>query len=148
MMPLSRKLAAMFACVFVLGGISGALISMNYGTLRFADFLNRTGDPASLAQRINTKLVSQYRLGADEQARIAPLSREMAQNLYALRQKFGVDVLASIDASHEKIAAQMSPAHRAAYQKDNLDRHQRAASMLMPTSTPATGTIGADGSHS
>ena len=72
-------------------------------------------------------------------SRIAPLAREMARNLYTLRQKFADDVLASIDASHEKIAAQMSPAHRAAYQKDNLDRHQRAASMLMPASSPANG---------
>lgn len=139
MMPPSRKLAVMFACVFVLGAIAGALVSMNFGTLRFADFLNRTNDPASLGQRINANLAAQYHLDAEEQSRIAPLAREMARNLYTLRQKFADDVLASIDASHEKIAAQMSPAHRAAYQKDNLDRHQRAASMLMPASSPANG---------
>ncbi len=144
----SRKLAAMFACVFVLGAVAGALVSMNFYDLRFYNFLNRTNDPASLAQRIDTKLTAQYNLSAEEQARIAPQAKEMAQNLYLLRQQFASDVLHSIDASHVKIAAQMDPAHREAYLKDNLDRRKRAASMLMPTNAaPPAGTAGADGSH-
>ena len=143
----SRKLAAMFACVFVLGAVAGALIAMNFVDRRFNNFLNRTNDPADLALRIDSKLTAQYHLDPDEQARIAPLTKEMAQNLYVLRHRFGADVLATIDASHAKIAAQMSPDHRAAYEKDNLDRHQRAASMLMPASAAASGTPGADGSH-
>jgi hypothetical protein len=148
MMLPSRKLAAMFGCVFVLGAVAGALVSMNFSDLRFYNFLNRTNDPASLAQRINSKLTAQYSLDADEQARIAPYTKEMAQNLYVLRHQFSTDVLDTIDASHVKIAAQMSPAHREAYEKDNLDRRKRAASMLMPvTATLPGGTAGADGSH-
>jgi hypothetical protein len=148
MMLSTRKLAAMFVCVFVLGGAAGALLTMNFGTVRFSDFLNRTNDPAALAQRIDTKLTAQYQLDTDEQARIAPPAKEMARNLYVLRHQFATDVLATIDASHQKIGAQMSPAHREAYEKDNLDRHKRAARMLMPTSTTAAGTTGAEGSHS
>ena len=148
MLP-SRKLAAMFACVFVLGAVAGVLVSMNFYDFRFYNFLNRTNDPASLAQRINAKLTAQYKLDADEQARIAPITKEMAQNLYVLRQQFATDVLRSIDAAHAKIAAQLSPAHRTAYEKDNLDRRKRAASMLMPPVTALPGgTAGADGSHS
>jgi hypothetical protein len=145
MMLPTRKLAAMFVCVFILGAAAGALLSMNFGTMRFSDFLNRTNNPAALAHRIDTKLTAQYQLDADEQARIDPVAREMARNLYVLRHQFATDVLATIDASHEKIGAQMNPAHREAYEKDNLDRHKRAASILMP---PAAGTTGADGSHS
>jgi hypothetical protein len=148
MMLTTRKLAAMFVCVFVLGAAAGALLSMNFSTMRFADFLNRTNDPAALAQRIDTKLTAQYHLDSDEQARIAPQTKEMAENLYVLRHQFALDVLDSIDASHVKIGAQMSPEHRTAYEKDNLARHQRAASMLMPASNPAAGTTGANGSHS
>jgi hypothetical protein len=147
MLP-SRKLAVMFVCVFALGAVAGALISMNLVDVRFYNFLNRTNDPASLALRVDTKLATQYQLDADEQARIAPLTREMAQNLYVLRRQFADDVLATTDAAHAKIAAQMSPAHREAYEKDILDRRKRAASMLMPTSAAAPGgPAGADGSH-
>ena len=145
MMFPSRKLAAMFVCVFVLGAVAGGLVSMNFADLRFYNFLNRTNDPGSLAQRVEAKLTAQYQLDADEQARIAPLTKDMARHLYVLRHQFATDVLDTIDASHAKIAAQMNPAHREAYAKDNLDRRKRAATMLMPASTAAT--TGAGGSN-
>jgi hypothetical protein len=144
MMLLSRKLAVMFVCVFLLGAVAGALACMNFADFRFYDFLNRTNDPAKLARRIDSKLLAQYKLTADEQARISPLTKDMAQKLYLLRHQFAADVLTTIDASHDKISAQMDPAHSATYVKDNLDRRKRAASMLLPA---ATGTTGADASH-
>ena len=128
----SRKLAAMFLCVFVLGGIAGALIVWNFSPMRFSDFLNRTSDPDSLARRIDSKLAAQYNLSADEQARIAPESRQLADNLYHVRQQFADQVLATIDTAHEKIGAQMDADHRAAYLKDNVARRARAAAMLLP----------------
>jgi hypothetical protein len=147
MMLPSRKLAVMFVCVFLLGGVAGALAYINFADFRFYDFLSRTNDPGKLARRIDGKLLAQYKLTADEQARISPLTKKMALKLYTIRHQFAVDVLSTIDASHAEIAAQMDPGHREAYIKDNLDRHQRAASMLMPVSKAASGTTGADGSH-
>jgi len=135
----SRKLAAMFLCVFLLGAAAGALIAINFADPHFATFLNKTSDPTALAQRVDKRLASQFQLDADEQARISPITKEMAQNLYQLRIKFATDVLAALDSEHEKIAAQMTPAQRAAYIKDNEGRRQRAVAVLMPPA-PSAGT--------
>jgi hypothetical protein len=132
----SRKLAAMFFCVFALGGVAGALLAMNLGSMRFSAFLDRTGDPTSLARRLDKKLAYQYHLDPSEQAKIAPIAQEMAQNLYQIRRTFADNVLATLDDAHAKIGAQMTPEHRAAYQKDNVERHQRAAAMLLPVASP------------
>jgi hypothetical protein len=135
----SRKLAAMFLCVFILGAAAGALLAINFADPRFSTFLNKTNDPTALAQRVDKRLASQFNLDPDEQARITPLTKDMAQNLYQLRVKFATDVLATIDSAHEKIAAQMTPDQRAAYIKDNEGRRQRALAVLMP-SAPSAGT--------
>jgi len=131
----SRKLAAMFLCVFILGAAAGALLEINFGDPHFTTFLNKTNDPTALAQRVDKRLASQFNLDADEQARIAPLTKEMAQNLFELRRKFATDVLATIDAEHGKIAAQMTPDQRDAYLKDNVVRREHAVAVLMPSST-------------
>jgi hypothetical protein len=133
----SRKLAAMFLCVFVLGAAAGALLEINFADPRFSTFLNKTSDPTALAQRVDKRLISQFQLDADEQKRIAPLTQEMAQNLYQLRRKFATDVFAITDAAHQKIAAQMTPAQRDAYVKDLVARRQRAVAVLMPPATTA-----------
>jgi len=132
----SRKLAAMFFCVFVLGAAAGALLAINLSDMRFSKFLTRTADPVSLAQRLDKKLAAQYQLDSTEQAQIAPITQQMAQNLYQIRRKFAVDIMTTLDDAHAKIGAQMTPAHRAAYAKDNEARRQRIQAMLMPA-TPA-----------
>ena len=137
MMLPSRRVAATFLCVFILGAIAGGLISLNFADMRFYNFLNRTNDPASLADRINKNLLRDYHLDADEQARIAPITRDMAQKLYDLRRRFGSDVIATMEASHQKISDQMNPSQRAAYAKANEERRQRAVSMLMPKAVSA-----------
>jgi hypothetical protein len=137
MLVLSRRLTATFVCIFILGAITGSLIALNFADLRFYNFLKRTNDPAALAQRLDQKLTHDYQLDADEQARIAPLTRGMAQKLYALRRQFGTDVLATLDEAHEKIGAQMNPAQRTAYAKANDDRHKRAIGLLMPDPVPS-----------
>jgi hypothetical protein len=132
----SRKLSAMFLCVFALGVVAGVLLDTNVRDMRFSQFLNRTVDPTKLAQRLDGKLAEQYHLDAAEQARIAPLTKEMAQNLYQVRRKFADDVLATLDDSHAKIGAQMTPDQRAAYAKDNVGRRQRAEALLLPAAVP------------
>jgi hypothetical protein len=131
MMP-SRKLAAMFFCVFLLGGVAGGLIVYGTNPMRFSDFLNRTSDPDDFSQRLDKKLAAHYQLDADEQARIAPATRELGQNLFHIRQKFALDVLATIDAAHAKIAAQMTADQRDAYLKDMAVKRQQHVAVLLP----------------
>jgi hypothetical protein len=133
----SRKLAAMFFCVFVLGAVAGGLLVYDLSPMRFADFLNRTTDPDYIAQRVDKKLAAQYHLDADEQARIAPATRELGQRLFQIRQKFASDVLAALDVSHAKIAAQMTPQQRDAYLNDMAVKRQQHVIMLMPPGSPA-----------
>ena len=133
----SRKLAASFFCVFVLGAVTGGLVVYDMTSMSFSKFLDRTNDPDSLAQRIDKKLAAKYQLDGDEQARIAPITRDLAQNLFQIRQKFGTDVMATLDAAHAKIAAQMTPAQRDAYLKDVQAKRLQHAAMLLPATAPA-----------
>jgi len=133
----SRKLAAIFFCVFVLGAVVGGLLVYDTDSMSFSKVLARTNDPDSLAQRIDQKLAAKYQLDSDEQARIAPITRDLAQNLFQIRQKFGSDVMTTLDAAHAKIAAQMTPAQRDAYLKDVQAKRQQHAAMLLPASAPA-----------
>lgn len=133
----SRRLWVMFVCVFALGAVAGGLIVYNFSGTRFSDFLNRTGDPAALAARIDNKYAVKYHLDAEEQARISPLTREMAENLFQVRRKFAEDVLATIDASHAKIAAQMTAEQRSAYVADMAEKRRTSAAMLAPTTNSA-----------
>lgn len=77
-----------------------------------------------------------YQLDADEQARVAPITRDLAQKLYGLRRQFGSDVLATMEASHKEIAEQMNPTQRAAYEKANEQKRKRIVRMLMPDIVP------------
>jgi hypothetical protein len=106
--------------------------------MQFYKFMTSTTDPKSMAVRINQKYVEEYHLSADEQKRIAPLTQEMTQRLYVLRHQFGVDIIAAIDDYHAKIAEQMSPDHRAAYQAAYAARKKRMSAMLLPDQ-PAAG---------
>jgi len=133
----SRKLAATFFCVFLLGAVAGGLAVYVTSSMSFSKFLDRTNDPDNLAQRIDQKLAAKYQLDSDEQARIAPITRDLAQNLFQIRQKFGTDVLATLDDAHAKIAAQMTPAQRDAYLKDVQSKRPQHVAMLLPASAPA-----------
>ena len=128
----SRKIIAAFGGVFLIGGLVGGLLVLNfYGTPSFPRFLTSTGDPASMAARINQKYDHEYNLNTDEQARIAPLTEAMAQNLYVLRRRFGVDIMATMSEYHEKIGAQMSPEHRAAFEQANVERTKHLSALLL-----------------
>jgi hypothetical protein len=130
MLP-SRKVGVAFVGVFLVGAVVGGLIDSTFHDMRFSQFMSRTGDPKSMAAHINQKYVDEYHLSADEQARIAPLTQAMSQRLYVVRRQFGVDIMAAIDEYHGKIAEQMTPEHRAAYQAASVDRRKRMSAMLL-----------------
>jgi len=134
----SRKLSAAFFGVFLIGAAVGALVLISFSDMRFTRFLTSTSDPISMAARINQKYVKEYQLSADEQARIAPLTQQMTQQLYMTRRQFGVDIIATLDDYHRKIGEQMSPEHRAAFEKANIDRKKWMSTMLL-LDQPAAG---------
>jgi hypothetical protein len=132
----SRKLSAAFVGVFLIGGLVGGLLVLTFTDMKLSHFMTVTTDPQSMAARINQKYVQDLHLSADEQARIAPLIREMTQHLYLVRRQFGVDIVATLDDYHQKIGAEMTPEHREAFEKWLAERQKRMSSMLLPDQPP------------
>jgi uncharacterized membrane protein len=136
----SRKIIAEFIAVFLMGAVAGGFITWYLTDTRLTAFMSNTADADTLAARINKKYADQYHLTADEQARIQPIIKEMSDNLYQVREKFGVDVISTLDKYHELIAAQLTPEHRDAYEKAVAERHKKLAAVLIPDqSSPNTG---------
>jgi hypothetical protein len=131
MLP-TRKIMFTFVGVFVIGAVVGGMITWDFTDLKFSRFLKRTSNPESMEARINQKYTQQYGLSADEQKRIAPLAKAMAQKLYDARHHFGADIVATLNDYHQQIAAQMTPEHRAAYEKDNVERMKLVNGILLP----------------
>jgi uncharacterized membrane protein len=134
----SRKITAAFIGVFLIGAAVGALLLISFSDLRFSRFLTSTSDPKSMATRINLKYLKEYHLSPDEQARIAPLTQQMTQQLYVTRRQFGVDIMATLDDYHRKIGEQMSPEHREAFEKANVERKKRMSATLLLDPSAAT----------
>jgi hypothetical protein len=130
MLP-SRKIIVAFAAVFVLGGGVGALIESTFHDARLTKFLTSTGDPKSMAARINAKYAKEENLTPDELARIAPLTQEMTEHLYQERRQFGIDIISTLKEYHQKIGDQMTPEHRQAFQLANQEREKRMSGLLL-----------------
>ena len=130
-MHLTRKLIAEFVAVFLIGGVAGGLVTWCYTDTELTSFMNRTNNPDALVARINNKYAAQYHLTPDEMQRIEPLVKEMAQHTYQVRHQFGVDIVATLDEYHQKIAAQLTPEHRAAYQKAIDARKAQLTNLLL-----------------
>jgi hypothetical protein len=130
MLP-SRKLVAAFVGVFVIGGIVGALLFWTFQDTRLSHFFFLTGDPKSMSARINAKYTKECNLTPEEQARIAPLTAEMAQHLFAIRRQFGIDIVSALKDYHRKIGDQMTPDHRQIFQQANEEREKRMSSLLL-----------------
>ena len=127
----SRNVTATFLFVFLIGTVVGGLLVKAFQDIRFSQFLVHTADPKSMATRINQKYLTEYNLSQDEMARIEPLTQQMTQQLYLTRRQFGVDIIQTLDDYHHKIAEQMAPEHREAYEKANVERRARMSSMLL-----------------
>jgi hypothetical protein len=117
--------------VFLIGALVGALLHWSVSDMRFSRFLTNTGDPKTMSARISQKYIKEYNLDADEQARIAPLTQQMAQQLYLTRRQFGVDIISILDDYHHRIGEQMSPQHRAIFEQGNVERMKRMSAMLL-----------------
>jgi len=98
---------------------------------RLSQFMARTNDPDVMIARITEKYRTDYHFSPEELDRIQPLIKEMAQNVSQVRRQFGVDIVTTLDSYHQKIAEQLSPEHRAAYETANAEHGKQIRTMLL-----------------
>ncbi len=131
MLP-SRRLSITFAAVFLIGIAVGALVMWDLSDVDMTQFMSKTNDPNDvMVKRITDKYVNTYHFTPDEMTRIHPLIVEMAQNVFQVRHDFGVNMLAAFDASHARIAAELTPEHRAVFEKATADRRKQLTVLLL-----------------
>lgn len=149
----TRKIIVEFIGVFVIGAGAGGLAIWSYTDAQDSDlqyyeprpsipppsdttltsFMSRTNDdPDSIVARMNKKYADEYHLTPDELNRIQPTIKEMARHVYNVRHQFGIDIMATLDDYHQKIAAQLTPEHRAAFETATAARRKKLNSLLLP----------------
>jgi len=129
----TRKIVAEFVGVFLVGALAGGLLVSGTTDTPLMSFMNKTANkPDAIVARINKKYAQDYNLSPDEIAKIQPLVQDMAQHIYQARHQFGLDIMSTLDDYHAKIAAQLTPEHRDAYEKAMADRRKTLSSVLLP----------------
>jgi uncharacterized membrane protein len=136
-----RKIIAEFIAVFLIGVLAGGLVTWSVTDTQLSSFMSRTNDPDALAARLSKKYADDYHLTPDEVDRIQPTIREMTQHLYQVRHQFGLDIMATLDEYHQKIAEQLTPEHRAAYEAATAERKKKLGNvLLLDQSSPSQGS--------
>ena len=129
----TRKIIAEFVGVFLVGAVAGGLVTTGYTDTQLTTFMSKAANkPDEIVARINKKYADEYHLSPDEIARIQPLVQEMAQRIYQVRHQFGVDIMSTLDDYHTKIAAQLTPEHRDAYEKAMAAHRKNLSNTLLP----------------
>ena len=129
----TRKIVAEFVGVFLVGALAGGLLVSSTADTPLMSFMNKAATkPDAIVARINKKYTQDFNLSPDEIAKIQPLVQEMAQHIYQARHQFGLDIMSTLDDYHAKIAAQLTPEHRDAYEKAMADRRKTLSSVLLP----------------
>jgi uncharacterized membrane protein len=135
----TRKIISEFIGVFLIGAVAGGLVTWSYTDTQLSTFMSRTnGGPDSIVARLTKKYADEYHLTPDELNRIQPEIREMAQHVYQVRRQFGVDIMATLDEYHQKIAEQLTPEHRAAYEAAIAEHRKKLAGLLLPDQSSPT----------
>ena len=128
----TSKIIAEFVGVFLIGGLAGGLLEWSYTDTQLSTFMSRTNSPEGLAQRLSTRYVADYHLTDEEMKKIQPDVLAMARHVYLIRHQFGIDIVATLDDYHAKIAANLTPEHRAAYEAAQAERKKKTTAMLLP----------------
>jgi uncharacterized membrane protein len=138
----TRKIVADFIGVFLIGGLAGGLVTWSVTDTQLSTFMSRAANkPDSIAARLSKKYADDYHFTPDELNRIQPIINEMAQQMYDVRHKFGVDIMATLDKYHEQIAEQLTPEHRAAYEAAVAEKRKKLNNLLLPDqSSPSQGS--------
>lgn len=138
----TAKIVAEFIGIFLIGGLAGGLLEWSYTDTQVATFMTRTNSPEWLAERINNKYETEYHLTPEEMKKIEPDIIAMARHIYLLRHQFGIDIISTSDEYHAKIAAQLTPEHRAIYEAAQQARKKSLTTMLLPA--PSTQNSGSN----
>ena len=138
----TRKIITEFIGVFLIGAVAGGLVTWSSTDRQLSTFMSRTNNgPDSMVARITKKYADEYHLTPDELNRIQPEIKEMAQHIYQVRHQFGVDIMATMEEYHQKIAEQLTPEHREAYEKTIAEHDKKLGSILLPDqSSPNQGS--------
>ncbi len=138
-MQLSAKIVCEFAAVFLIGTVAGGLIMWDFTSdSELSKFMTKTNDPDSvMVARINQKYIADYQLTPDEINRIQPTVKEMAQSMSHIRRQFGIDIITAFTEYHKKIAEQLTPEHRAAYEKASSERKKVLSDLLKLDQNPS-----------
>lgn len=129
-MSFTRKIIAEFVGVFLIGALAGGLVVWLFNDEPLTTVMSHWNNPDTLEARINKKYADDYHLTDDEMAKIKPLTKQMAQDLYKIRHQFGDDILSTLDRYHSEIAAQLTPEHRAAYEAAMAVRTKKLSLLL------------------
>ena len=140
MLP-SGKIGTAFAGVFLIGALSGGLITWGFTDRQLSTFMSHTNEQETvMVERINKKYVRDYNLSPDELVRIQPLIKSMAQHTSQTRHQFAIDIITAYEDYHANIAVQLDPPHRAAYQAATAKHDKELRAMLLiDAGTPDTG---------
>jgi len=126
------KIIAEFIGVFLIGGLAGGLLESSYTDTQMSSFMTHTNSADGLAQRISTRYQTDYHLTPEEMQKIQPDIVALAQHLSLVRHQFGVDVMGTLDDYHAKIAAELTPEHRAIYEASQAERKKKMTTLLLP----------------
>jgi len=157
----TRKIIVEFIGVFLIGAGAGGLATWSYtdtelsgmqisdagpprppaSDTQLSTFMSRTNDADSMVARMNKKYADEYHLTPDELSRIQPTIKEMARHIFQVRHQFGLDIMSTLDDYHQKIAEQLTPEHRAVYEKA-IDEHRKKLNsmLLLDQSSPTQGS--------
>lgn len=128
----TRKIIADFVGVFLIGALAGGFVTWSFTDTQLSTFMTKTAaTPDSMVARMNKKYVDDYHLTPDELNRIQPTVKEMAQNIYQVRHQFGLDIMAALDKYHQEIAEQLTPEHRAVFEKAIAERKKKLNGLLL-----------------
>jgi hypothetical protein len=138
-MQLSAKIVCEFAAVFLIGTVAGGLVMWDFASdSELSKFMTKTNDSDSvMVARINQKYVTEYHLTPDEINRIQPMVKEMAQHMSHIRRQFGIDIISTFSDYHARIAEQLTPEHRAAYEQASNERKKVLSDLLKLDQNPS-----------
>jgi hypothetical protein len=127
----NRKIIAEFVGVFLIGAAVGGLLTYSFSDNQIGAVMSHWNNADSLESRIDARYVKDYQLTPDEMTKIKPLVHQLAHDLYTVRHQFGVDVIDILTRDHQAIADQMTPEHRAAYEKKVAERTDQLHALLL-----------------
>jgi hypothetical protein len=131
MLP-SGKIGIAFLGVFLIGALSGGLVTWSFTDKNLSTFMSHSNDPDKvIVDRINKKYVHDYNLSPDELARIQPLIEAMAQHTTQIRHQFALDFITAFEENRAKIASRLDSPHREAYEAATAQRDKELRAMLL-----------------